>query len=187
MAQINLLPWREERRQVLKKEFLTSVALVLALSVGLILLADRVTNSQIDAQTARNQYLIENIKALDKQVVEIRDLQKRRDQLLARMRIIQRLQGNRPIIVRVLDQLVRTVPDGLFYTDLVTVGSSITLTGVAESNSRVSSLMRQLDASDWLANANLDKVTAAPEFGDQANVFVLTGHVSAIEDASEEG
>ena len=155
MAQINLLPWREERRQVLKKEFLASVALVLALSVGLILLADRVINSQIDDQAARNQYLIENIKELDKQVAEIRDLQKRRDQLLARMRIIQRLQGNRPIIVRVLDQLVRTVPDGLFYTKLVTVGSNITLTGVAESNSRVSRLMRQLDASDWLANPNL--------------------------------
>ena len=187
MAQINLLPWREERRQILKKEFLSSVALVLALSVGLILLTDRVINSQIDDQTARNQYLIENIKALDKQVAEIRDLQKRRDQLLARMRVIQRLQGNRPIIVRVLDQLVRTVPDGLFYTELVAVGPDITLTGVAESNNRVSRLMRQLDASDWLENANLDKVTSAPEFGDQANVFVLTVHVPAIEEALEEG
>ncbi|MDG2046980.1 MAG: PilN domain-containing protein [Halioglobus sp.] len=187
MAQINLLPWREERRQILKKEFLSSVALVLILSVGLILLADRVINSQIDHQTARNQYLTENIKALDKQVAEIRELQKRRDQLLARMRVIQRLQGNRPIIVRVLDQLVRTVPDGLFYTKLIAVGPDITLTGVAESNIRVSSLMRQLDASDWLANANLDKVTAAPEFGDQANVFVLTVHVPAIEDALGEG
>ena len=187
MAQINLLPWREERRQILKKEFLSSVALVLALSVGLILLTDRVINSQIDDQTARNQYLIENIKELDKQVAEIRDLQKRRDQLLARMRVIQRLQGNRPIIVRVLDQLVRTVPDGLFYTELVAVGPDITLTGVAESNNRVSRLMRQLDASDWLANPNLDKVTAAPEFGDQANVFVLTVHVPAIEEGLEEG
>ncbi len=143
-------------------------------------------NSQIDDQTARNQYLIENIKALDKQVAEIRDLQKR-DQLLARMRVIQRLQGNRPIIVRVLDQLVRTVPDGLFYTELVAVGPDITLTGVAESNSRVSRLMRQLDGSDWLANPNLDKVTAAPEFGDQANVFVLTVYVPAIEEELEEG
>jgi type IV pilus assembly protein PilN len=70
---------------------------------------------------------------------------------------------------------------------LVAVGSNITLTGVAESNSRVSSLMRRLNASDWLANPNLDKVTAAPEFGDQANVFVLTVHVPAIEEEAEEG
>lgn len=187
MAQINLLPWREERRQVLKKEFLTSVALVLAIGVGLILLADSLINSQIDDQSARNQYLTSNIKELDKQVAEIRDLQKRRDQLLDRMRIIQRLQGNRPIIVRVLDQLVRTVPDGLFYTKLTSVGPVITLAGVAESNNRVSSLMRQLDASDWLANPNLDKVTAAPEFGEQANRFVLTVHVPAIEEKSVEG
>jgi type IV pilus assembly protein PilN len=189
MAQINLLPWREERRQELKKEFLASVALVLALGIGVIILADRVVDSQIDNQTARNQYLTDNIRELDKQVAEIRDLQKRRNQLLDRMEVIQRLQGNRPIIVRVLDQLVRTVPDGVFYTSLNTVGSRITLKGVAESNNRVSSLMRQLDASDWLANPNLDKVTAAPEYGNQANRFVLTVGVQApaIEDESGEG
>jgi type IV pilus assembly protein PilN len=114
MAHINLLPWREERRQELKKEFLVTLALVFTLGVGLVLLADRVVNSQIDNQKARNQYLTENIKELDKIIAEIRDLQKRRNQLLDRMRVIQELQGNRPIIVRVLDQLVRTVPDGVF-------------------------------------------------------------------------
>lgn len=95
MAQINLLPWREERRQELKKAFLASLALVLALGAGLVLLADRVVNSQIEHQAARNQYLVENIKVLDKQVAEIRDLQKRRNQLLDRMRVIQELQGNK--------------------------------------------------------------------------------------------
>ena len=77
-------------------------------------------NSQIEDQKARNSILAENIKELDKQVAEIRDLQKRRNQLLDRMKVIQELQGNRPIIVRVLDQLVRTVPDGVFYTNLTT-------------------------------------------------------------------
>lgn len=189
MAQINLLPWREERRQELKKAFLASLALVLALGAGLVLLADRVVNSQIENQSARNEYLVENIKVLDKQVAEIRDLQKRRNQLLDRMRVIQELQGNRPIIVRVMDQLVRTVPDGVFYTNLTTQDKKISISGVAESNNRVSSLMRRLDASDWLASPTLDKVRAAPEFGDQANNFDLTVSVQlpAIENESGEG
>jgi type IV pilus assembly protein PilN len=179
MAHINLLPWREERRQELKKEFLVTLALVFTLGVGLVLLADRVVNSQIDNQKARNQYLTENIKELDKIIAEIRDLQKRRNQLLDRMRVIQELQGNRPIIVRVLDQLVRTVPDGVFYSSLKTKNKVISINGVAESNNRVSSLMRRLDGSDWLANPNLDKVKAAPNFGDQATIFDLTVKVQA--------
>lgn len=179
MAQINLLPWREQRRQELKKEFLATVALVLALGAGLVLLAERIVDGQIDYQGRRNEYLTDNIKELDKQVAEIRDLQKRRDQLLDRMRVIQELQGNRPIIVRVLDQLVRTVPDGVFYTKLVTKDKKISISGVAESNNRVSSLMRRLEASDWLANPVLDKVHEAKEFGDQANRFELTVTIQA--------
>ena len=179
MAQINLLPWREERRQELKKQFLVTLALVVALGAGLVLLGDRIINSQIENQTARNAYLTENIKKLDKIIAEIRDLQKRRNQLLDRMRVIQELQGNRPIIVRVLDQLVRTVPDGVFYRSLNKKADKISIAGMAESNNRVSSLMRRLDTSDWLANPNLDKVKAAPNFGDQANTFNLTVKVQA--------
>ena len=179
MAQINLLPWREERRQELKKEFLVTIGLVLALGVGLVLLGDRIVEGQIQHQKARNQYLTDNIKILDQQVAEIRELQKKRNQLLDRMRVIQELQGNRPIIVRILDQLVRTVPDGVFYTSLQTKDKTITIRGVAESNNRVSSLMRRLDASDWLANPRLDAVKAAPEYGDQANTFNLTVQIQA--------
>jgi type IV pilus assembly protein PilN len=90
------------------------------------------------------------------------------------MRVIQELQGNRPIIVRVLDQLVRTVPDGVFYTRVSAKGSELSIDGVAESNNRVSSLMRRLDASEWLKEPNLDAVRAAPLYGDQANTFDLT-------------
>ena len=179
MAQINLLPWREERRQELKKDFLITLGLVVALGAGLVLLADRIVNSQIDNQNARNQYLSSEIKVLDKQIAEIKELEKRRNQLLDRMRVIQELQGNRPIIVRVLDQLVRTVPDGVFYTALNTKDKKISINGVAESNNRVSSLMRQLDASDWLANPSLDKVSAAPKYGDQATTFNLTVDIKA--------
>lgn len=187
MAQINLLPWRDERRQELKKEFLSVIAFVVALAVGLILLGDRVVNSQIDSQTARNKYLSEHIEVLNKQVAEIRDIQKKRNQLLDRMRVIQELQGNRPVIVRILDQLVRTVPDGVFYTNLQNHNRVITLKGIAESNNRVSSLMRRLDASDWLADPNLDAVRAAPEYGDQATRFNLTVRVQLPDTDAQAG
>ncbi|MBT4519703.1 MAG: PilN domain-containing protein [Halieaceae bacterium] len=174
MAQINLLPWREERRQELKKEFLGVITFIVALGVGLILAGDRIVSAQISTQKERNQYLTDEIAILTKQVEEIRSLQRRRNQLLDRMRVIQELQGNRPIIVRVLDQLVRTVPDGVFYTAIQTRNKVITITGIAESNNRVSSLMRRLDSSEWFADPNLDAVRAATAYGDQATSFSLT-------------
>lgn len=189
MARINLLPWRDERRQEQRKEFLTILAMVVIFGFALVLLADRVVNGQIENQIARNQYLAENIKELDKMVAEIKDLQKRRNQLIERMRVIQELQGNRPIIVRVMDQLVRTVPDGVFYTSLSSSAGTISIQGVAESNNRVSSLMRRLDASDWLENPNLDKVSAATAYGDQATTFNLSVKVQLpkTEDAGAGG
>jgi type IV pilus assembly protein PilN len=174
MAQINLLPWREERRQDLKREFLTVLGFVVVLGIALVILGDLIVNGQIDQQKARNDYLTRHITELNKEVEEIRDLQRKRNQLLDRMRVIQELQGNRPIIVRILDQLVRTVPDGVFYNTLQSRSGEITISGIAESNNRVSSLMRRLDNSDWFTKPNLDVVTAAPEFGDQATNFRLT-------------
>lgn len=179
MAQINLLPWREERRQELKQEFLITLGLVVAVGVGLLFLADLVVSSQISDQQARNAHLTRSIKTLDKQVAEIRELEKRREQLIERMRVIQELQGNRPIIVRVLDQIVRTVPDGVFYTAISTKAKKISIQGIAESNNRVSSLMRRLDASEWLSGPNLDKVKAASKYGDQATTFNLTVNIEA--------
>lgn len=173
MAQINLLPWREERRQELKKEFLTVLALVAAIGVLLVFVSGMFVNSQITHQDLRNSYLKTHISQLDEQVSEIRELQRKRNQLLDRMKVIQELQGNRPVIVRILDQLVRTVPDGVFYENLSARGKEISASGVAESNNRVSSLMRRLDASDWFADPNLDQVAAAPAFGDQATKFNL--------------
>lgn len=187
MAQINLLPWREARREELKKAFLSILGLVAVGAVLSLLLADRYVNSQIDGQKARNDYIAANIRELDKQVEEIKDLQRRRNQLIERMRVIQELQGNRPIIVRVLDQLVRTVPDGVFYTRVTSKAQDIGIQGVAESNNRVSSLMRRLDASDWLKDPNLDKVSAAPDYGDQANNFVLTVKVDLPESDEQAG
>ena len=189
MAQINLLPWREERRAERKKEFLTGLALVAMAAVLLLFIGDQLIKGEIGYQERRNAHLRQSITQLNAQVAEIRDLQRRRNELIERMQIIQDLQGNRPIIVRIMDQLVRTVPDGVFYTSLTTKDKKISIAGIAESNNRVSSLMRRLDSSDWLANPNLDKVRAAPTYGDQANTFNLTVNVQApsADEQSEEG
>ena len=162
-----------------------TIAFIVIFAAGIVLLADRIVTNQIENQRARNNYLTEHIKELDKAVAEIRELQKRRNQLIDRMRVIQELQGTRPLIVRVLDQLVRTIPDGVFYTNLNTSNRRISINGIAESNNRVSSLMRRLDASDWLSSPNLDKVSAAPQFGDQANTFNLTVNVTAPKTTEE--
>ena len=174
MPQINLLPWREERRAERKKEFLVALLLVALLAAFALIVVDQVINGEINYQNRRNTYLQQNIAELDAEVAEIRDLQRKRTELLDRMRVIQELQGNRPVIVRIMDQLVRTVPDGVFYTSLKSGEGKITVEGVAESNNRVSSLMRRLEASDWLEEPNLDAVRSAPEYGEQATTFNLT-------------
>jgi len=186
MARINLLPWREELRAERKQQFLVALGLTAVAAVVVLFLADRFVNGQITYQQRRNAYIQQNIAQLDAQVAEIRDLQRKRTQLIERMRVIQELQGNRPIIVRVFDQLVKTVPDGVFYTELSAKEGRILIEGVAESNNRVSSLMRRLDASEWLEEPNLDAVRAAPAFGDQATTFNLTVSIQ-LPEPDEEG
>lgn len=174
MANINLLPWREERREELKKEFFTILIGTILLAIGLVFVWHQYVTSQIDNQRSRNAYLTQQISELNSQVSEIKELKEKREQLVDRMRIIQELQGKRPEIVHVFDDLVRTIPDGVFYTDIERNGSSLVIKGTAESNNRVSSLMRKLDASDWFSGPNLQGVKANPSFGEQANDFVLT-------------
>ncbi len=188
MAHINLLPWRDERRQEKKKEFLTTLGLVAIAAAAVVFAWHMYISGQISDQRARNTYLTSNIKVLDKQVAEIKELERKRSQLIDRMRVIQELQGNRPIIVRIMDQLVRTMPDGVFYNKLTAKNGTITVSGIAESNNRVSSLMRRLDASDWLAEPSLDAVRAAPAYGDQANTFELSVKVQLPDtDTEKEG
>ena len=177
MAQINLLPWREERREELKKEFLTVLAAVAIAAVLLVFLYGYFVKQRIEDQQARNAYLDASIKELTQQVSEISELEQRREDLLDRMKIIQDLQGNRPIIVRVFDEMVRTVPDGLYYTELTRAADSIRVEGVAESSNRVSSLMRRLDGSDWFTNPNLTGVKSNPDYGEQGNDFELTVNI----------
>lgn len=187
MAKINLLPWREQRREQLRKEFFTVLGAVAGAGLLTVVLAHVVVTGQIDYQSERNNYLQTNISALDKQVAEIKELQTRRNQLIDRMKVIGDLQGTRPVIVRIFDEIVRTLPDGVYYRGIQSAGNTITIQGTAESNNRVSSLMRKLEASEWFANPVLKGVKANPQFGEQGNDFDLTVTVTMPGATEEEG
>ena len=185
MTKINLLPWREERRQELKRQFFMVLAGMIIVGAGAVYLVNMQVESQIENQNRRNDFIVQETKKLDTQISEIAELKKQRASLIERMKIIQDLQGNRPVIVQTFDELVRTVPDGVFYRKIKATGDSISITGVAESNNRVSNLMRNLDSSPMLVAPNLSKVKTADK--DKAvNEFDLTVQRQKPE-AEEEG
>ncbi|UVJ44397.1 PilN domain-containing protein [Pseudomonas sp. LS1212] len=174
MARINLLPWREELREQRRKRFLMMMAGVVVASVAVVLLAGHGIDRAIERQTVRNAYVQSEIDQLDTRIKQIDELKSRRRQLLDRMQIIEDLQGNRPLIGHIFDQLVRTLPDGVHFTDVKREGKTLSLSGAAESNHRVSELMRNLETSPWLEAPNLTEVKAigAGEAG-QASFFRL--------------
>lgn len=177
MARINLLPWREERRQRRRRHFLLGVAAAAALALAAVLVGDRIIDRAIDRQLARNNHVGAQIALLDQRIAKIGELKLHREQLLERMKIIQDLQGNRSTRARVFDQLARSLPDGVYFTDVRMSGQTLSIVGAAESNHRVSDLMRNLDASDWFDTPSLTEVKAAgADNADQMNVFQLTVH-----------
>ncbi|MDP2228692.1 MAG: PilN domain-containing protein [Moraxellaceae bacterium] len=191
MAKINLLPWRQELRKQRQQEFIAIVVAVAVLAVGIVLFAHMALVAQVGDQLERNQYIKNEIATLDGQIKEIDELQARREELLSRMRVIQDLQGRRPVIVRVFDELVRSVPDGVYFRSVERTGDRFKITGVAESNNQVSSLMRNLESSPWFRNPVLSNVAAdqqAATKGDaknpaearaQGNSFALTVDLEA--------
>lgn len=125
MANINLLPWREQLREERKQQFLASLGAVFAIAVVIIIGGDRYMNGRISNQNARNDYLREQIAGLDREIAEIRQLQQQKTELNARMTVIQDLQGTRPIIVRLFDELVRTLPEGVYFNSITRNDESI--------------------------------------------------------------
>ncbi|MDA8350387.1 MAG: PilN domain-containing protein [Pseudomonadota bacterium] len=175
MPRINLLPWREAERKERKLAFLIALAtaaiaaLVVAFGVRL------VYTGLIGAQVRRNELLQAQIQVLNHQIGEINSLEKTKRKFLARMRIIEQLQRSRPQIVHIFDQIVRTVPPGLYLTEVTQKGAQIQFKGVAQSSTRVSDFMRNIDHSHWLANAELEVIQAGK--GSPGSTFTLDAKV----------
>ena len=175
MSTINLLPWREARRKDLQTQFVMSVVSVAVLAL-IVWGAGHYYHVQlIEVQNTRIAHIEQNIAAVDKKIEEIKQLEKEKERLLSRMRAIEQLQGNRPLIVRLFDEIVTSLPDGVTVSSVSQKGAGITINGLAQSNARVSSFMRKLDSSDWLTNANLKIIRESNAAGaKQINSFILT-------------
>jgi len=178
MAQINLLPWREELRKEQTKQFATMAGLALFLTGSLIMMIHMNVAGMIEHQNGRNNLLKSEIKKLDEQLKKIQGLEDTKEQLLSRMEIIQSLQQKRPQIVHLFDEIVRTIPEGLHIDEIKQSGESITISGIAESNGRVSAYMRNIDASDWMTKPKLQVIESTRKDG-RGSKFVLVAQQSA--------
>lgn len=173
MTRINLLPWREQQRKERERQFYTvagGAVVMMLLVVGYIHIH---MNGLIDQQKARNDFLTQEIATVDAQIAEIKELEAEKSQLLARMKVIEQLQSQRPQMVHLFDELVKTVPDGVYITSVKQTGSSIIVEGVAQSNARVSAFMRNIDQSKWMSSPKLNVIEAMSKDGQRASKFVL--------------
>jgi type IV pilus assembly protein PilN len=174
MPRINLLPWREQERKVRRREF--GVAAGAAVFAGVVFMGGGMILYQgwIDAQNAKNELLRKEIVKLDAQIADIQDLENRKQRLVARMEIIERLQRKRPEIVHLFDEITRTVPEGVYLTNIKESGNKLELRGVAQSSTRVSTFMRNIDASVWMDNPQLMVVESAKDSPTGGSSFTLT-------------
>ena len=173
MIRINLLPWREARRKAHNLQFYILMAMVAGLAGSIVLLVHGYYATRISIQDERNRFLKnENVK-LDKEIAEIKKLKEEIQSLLSRKRVIETLQADRAQTVYLLEQLVRQTPDGVYLSSVRQKGAKVSLTGYAQSNARVSTLMRNFEASDFLSNPVLVEIKAVNVNNRRLSQFVM--------------
>ena len=171
MPRINLLPWRDEQRRERQLQFLIALGAAALVACLLAFLGYLMFSSMIDSQQRRNDRLRAEIKSLDKQIEEINSLETSKQNFIARMQIIEKLQQSRPEIVHVFDEIVKTLPDGAYLTSIKQTDQKFKFDGVAQSSTRVSAFMRNIDSSEWLKNPELQVVQADASGGQAFTVF----------------
>lgn len=187
MTCINLLPWRETRRKEQQRQFY-SIGGGAAVLMGMIVFYIHIhVGGMIELQSQRNKFLEEEIANVEAKIVEIKTIETKKEQLLARMSIIQQLQTRRPAIVHVFDELAKAVPSGMYLTNVSQQERLLVIEGVAQSNARVSAFMRNLDASDWFVNPQLEVIEANSKDLARTSHFKLSvSQVGSAGDADEE-
>ncbi len=161
-VRINLLPHREQKRQARQRQFFTLMISLAILGVAVIALVHGILAAQIESQQSRNRLLKGEIAKLDEQIKEIDKLRDQIQAVLARKQVVETLQGNRSEAVHLLDQLVRQLPDGIYLRSVRQVGAKVIVIGYAQSNARVSTLMRNIEASPWLSTPELVEIKLVP-------------------------
>ena len=190
MPRINLLPWRDELRTYRRNQFYIALGGAAVGAAAVLIISYFVFDSIINHQKQRNNILQQEIEVLNIKIEEIIDLEDKKDRLLARMEIIEQLQRSRPGIVHVFDELVQTLPNGVYLTSVKQTGKTLEIAGSAESNTRVSALMRNIDRSEWLMEPDLEVVEVksgrAGASGGRASEFTVFATQASPEDAEEE-
>jgi len=181
MPRINLLPWREQERKVRRREFGVA-ALGAIIAAGVFVLGGKLLySSWIDAQNEKNNLLHQEIVKLDAAIADIQDLENRKQRLVARMEIIEKLQRKRPEIVHLFDEIVKTVPEGVYLTGIKQNGNKLEIHGIAQSSTRVSTFMRNIDSSVWMDNPVLLVVESAKDSMTGGSNFTLTSDVVGVD------
>jgi type IV pilus assembly protein PilN len=172
MPRINLIPWREAERKQKRQEFGVGAVAAFVFAGVIAFAVNWQMQSAIDHQAERNQYLKDEIAKLDKQIAEILDLEQQKQRLSARIQVIEQLERSRAEVVHLFDQLVRTLPDGIYLTAIKQNDRRIQVQGVAQSSTRVSNYMRNIDSSEWLSDPSLD-ILETKGSGDAGSDFTL--------------
>ncbi len=185
MIPINLLPHRAQRRAAQKRQFFVLAGMTFGLGVAIVVLVHTWFAGQIEYQNGRNQYLDGEIAVLDRQIDEIKKLKEQTQALLERKKVVESLQSNRSETVRLLDQLVRQLPEGVYLKQVKQTGPRVNVIGYATSNARVSTLMRNFEASPFLEAPALVEIKAVTVDKQNLNEFNL--FVTLTREKAEEG
>ena len=173
MPRINLLPWREAERKKRQRDFGVALAGGVVAAIVVVLGTMFVYSNMISSQEARNARLTDEIAQLEKSIKEIDGLERQKERMLARMEIIEQLQLSRPEIVHLFDEIARQLPEGVYLTGMKQTGTTVEVRGVAQSSTRVSALMRQVDASDWMKDPQVERVETTSSGASRQAVFVV--------------
>lgn len=173
MPSINLLPWREEERKKRQRDFGIALGAAFIASIAVIVVVFFAYSQMISTQEDRNNRLTAEIAILDKDIKEIDSLERQKERLLARMEIIDQLQKSRPEIVHLFDEISRQLPEGVYLTGMKQTGKRVEIRGVAQSSTRVSALMRQIDASEWLTDPEVERVETKATGSQRQSEFVV--------------
>jgi type IV pilus assembly protein PilN len=185
MIRINLLPHRALKRKALQRQFFVVATAVALFGAGIWFAVHSLLSERIDDQLVRNRFLEQKIVELDKQIEEIKKLREQTSQLLARKKVVESLQTNRAESVHLLDELVRQLPDGVYLKAVKQTGQRVAINGYAQSNARISTLMRNLESSPWLEQASLIEIKTAVQNSQRMSEFQL--NVSLARNRAEDG
>jgi type IV pilus assembly protein PilN len=174
MVKINLLPWREELRKKRQQDFIAGIGAGILVTCLILLMVYMFIEGLKEYQGQRNTKLQNEIAILDKKIQEIKDIEEKKNKLLTKIEVIQKLQESRPEVVHLFDELAKTTPEGTYLTKFAQIGNTLTLEGKAESNARVSAYMRAIDSSPWLNTSVLGVIKGAGKNSGEMNDFSMT-------------